>query len=127
MDPKKPAPKTLSEQITEFIGTPLSIFLHTVFFLIMFVLVLFGWPLNEMLLVLTTIVSIEAIYLALFIQMTVNKTTESLEDVEEDIEEIQEDDIEDEQKDEELSKSLQTIQTKIGELQKDLEHLKKKV
>ena len=92
----------------------------------MFALVLFGWALNEMLLVLTTLVSIEAIYLALFIQMTVNKTTESLEDVEEDIEEIQEDDIEDDANDKELNKALLTIQNKLTELQKDLEHIKKK-
>ena len=33
----------------------------------------------------------EAIYLAIFIQMTVNRNTESIEDIEEDIEDIQED------------------------------------
>lgn len=42
-------------------------------------------------LVLTTIVSLEAIYLAIFIQMTVNRSVESLREVEEDIEELAED------------------------------------
>ena len=38
---------------------------------------------------LTTAVSLEAIYLSIFIQMTVNRNTQSLEEVEEDIEGIQ--------------------------------------
>lgn len=40
---------------------------------------------------LTTIVSLEAIYLAIFIQMTVNRNTEELQEVGQDIDEIQED------------------------------------
>jgi len=62
---------------------------YTVFIFIFLLVPLLG--LDKVMLVLTTAVSLEAIYLSLFIQMTVNKNTESLEDVEEDIEEIQED------------------------------------
>jgi uncharacterized protein YoxC len=81
----------LSFQITNVIGTPMSVIVHTVVFGSFFSLIFFGVGLNLVLLILTTILSIEAIYLALFIQITVNRNTKSLEEVEEDIEEIQED------------------------------------
>lgn len=83
--------ENLAIKATEFIGTPASILIHTVLFIMAFALYFIGIPLEEILLVVTTIVSLEAIYLALFIQLTVNKNTQSLEEVEEDIEEIQED------------------------------------
>jgi biopolymer transport protein ExbB/TolQ len=70
----------------------MSIWIHTLFFLLAFIIGiagLFTW--EFILLVLTTIVSLEAIYLALFIQMSVNRNTDSLREVEEDIEEIEED------------------------------------
>src|SRR5688500_15078755 len=78
-------------QITNLIGTPMSVIIHTFVFGSFFSLIFFGVSLNLVLLILTTILSIEAIYLALFIQITVNRNTKSLEEVEEDIEEIQED------------------------------------
>lgn len=65
--------------------------------------------LDRMLLVLTTIVSLEAIYLSLFIQMTINYTTESIQEVGEDIEEIQED--------------IGEIQEDVDELQEDVEEI----
>lgn len=76
---------------TYWIGTPTSIIVHTILFIVAFALYFIHVPLDEILLVVTTIVSLEAIYLALFIQLSVNKNTQSLEEVEEDIEEIQED------------------------------------
>jgi peptidoglycan hydrolase CwlO-like protein len=69
-----------------------------------------------MLLVLTTALSLEAIYLAIFIQMTVNANTASLREVEEDIDEIQEDV-------EELGEDLDEIQEDIGEIQEDVEEM----
>lgn len=83
--------ENLAIRTTRWIGTPLSIILHTLLFIIAFIFYFFGVSFDKILLVLTTIVSLEAIYLSLFIQLSVNKNTESLEDVEEDIEEIQED------------------------------------
>ena len=78
--------------ITRLIGSPLSIVLHTIIFIASFLAVEAGWiEFQEMLLLLTTIVSLEAIYLSLFIQMTINYTTEAVEEVSEDIEEIRED------------------------------------
>jgi len=76
---------------TQWIGTPQSIIVHTIFFAGAFGVYLLGVGFDFILLFLTTIVSLEAIYLALFIQMTVNRTSEELEDVGEDIEEIAED------------------------------------
>ena len=83
--------ESLAIRITEAIGTPISIIVHTVLFALAFIFYFLGVPFETVLLVLTTIVSLEAIYLSLFIQLSVNKNTESLEEVEEDIEEIQED------------------------------------
>jgi low affinity Fe/Cu permease len=58
---------------------------HTFAFAACFLVVWFGAPLEKVLLVLTTAVSLEAIYMAIFIQMAVNQNTQSLEEVEEDI------------------------------------------
>lgn len=88
---KLSALERLSVRATESVGTTKSIILHSIFFILCFALYFFGVQFDQILLILTTVVSLEAIYLALFIQMTVNRNTESLEDVEEDIEEIQED------------------------------------
>lgn len=67
-----------------------------------------------MLLVLTTLVSLEAIYLAIFIQMSINQTTESLEVVEHDIDEIQEDI-------DEIQEDVDEIQEDVDEIQEDVE------
>ncbi|MBD3193530.1 MAG: hypothetical protein GF317_00640 [Candidatus Lokiarchaeota archaeon] len=80
-----------TSKCTKWLGSITSIILHTLLFVGSFVLIFFGIPLNTILLVLTTAVSLEAIYLALFIQRSVNKNTEQLEDVAEDIDDIQED------------------------------------
>src|SRR3989339_555669 len=76
---------------TRWIGSPVSLVVHTIIFLGCIALGFFGVSWDEILLVLTTVVSLEAIYLAIFIQMTVNRTTQELAEVGEDIEEIQED------------------------------------
>jgi uncharacterized protein YoxC len=136
----------ISVKATEWVGTPQSILVHTLFFIGIFVLYLFGLPLDKILLILTTAVSLEAIYLAIFIQMTVNRNTKSLEEVEEDIDEIQEDveglesdideisedveDItEDMAEDESLDKrthdALSKIQDDLAKLQDDLAKYKK--
>lgn len=69
-----------------------------------------------MLLVLTTIVSLEAIYLAIFIQMTVNRHSDELEEVSEDVDEIQEDI-------DEIQEDVGEIQGDIDEMQEDVEEL----
>jgi septal ring factor EnvC (AmiA/AmiB activator) len=130
----------LSMKLTNWIGTPVSIVIHTLFFIGIFAFVPLGLGLDQVLLILTTAVSLEAIYLAIFIQMTVNRTTASLEEVEEDIEDIQQDVEEIETDVEELSEdakseisseseivqALRNIDTKLHNLQKDIDTLKQK-
>lgn len=81
----------LSDKITSWMGTTQSIVAHTIFFVIALCLILVGVSADLVLLILTTIVSLEAIYLAIFIQRTVNKQREDIEDIEESIDEIEED------------------------------------
>ncbi len=145
---RRPRPdKPLTELFTAWVGTTSSIYLHTVFFVVMFALPLIGVSFETMMLALTTAVSIEAIYLALFIQMTVNKTSESLEDVEESLEGVEEDleglekdidelerdidDIIEDEKDDEIhdakvAKMLLKIDKRLDVLQKEVTLLKKK-
>jgi low affinity Fe/Cu permease len=99
----------ISEKITNSIGTPTSIVVHTILFLGIFMLKLVGFGIDQILLVLTTAVSLEAIYLAIFIQMSVNKTSKSLASVEKDIDEIQED--------------VDDIQEDVDDIQEDVEDL----
>lgn len=96
--------------VTRWIGSPHSIVIHTVVFVASFAVVIFGLlSFDRMLLVLTTILSLEAIYLSLFIQMTVNYQGASLEEVEQDIDEIQGD--------------IDEIQEDVGELAEDVEEM----
>lgn len=102
----------LAFTIIESIGSPFSIIVHTLFFVAIFALRLFNFTTNSILLILTTAVSLEAIYLSIFIQMTVNRNTKSLEEVEEDIDEIQEDV-------EGMEKDIDEIQEDIDEIQEE--------
>ena len=102
-----------SFRVTKFIGTPLSVFIHTLVFLGAFSLRFVGVRFDDILLVLTTLVSLEAIYLSIFIQMSVNKTAESLEAVGDDIEDIQED-VED------ISEDIQTKTANVSSSRSNL-------
>ncbi len=97
-----------AEKATRWIGSTTSLTFHTIFFIVSFSLPLFklvDW--DKMLLVLTTVVSLEAIYLSIFIQMTVNKNSQDIEIIQEDIDEIQED--------------VDEIQEDIDEIQEDIQ------
>lgn len=120
--PRGPIPFT--ERITRGIGSVTSLVIHTVIFIVSFAAVVFGLlDFNTMLLVLTTVLSLEAIYLAIFIQITVNQNTESLREVEEDIDEIQED-VEELGEDlDEIQEDIEEITEDVGEMQEDLEEL----
>ena len=108
----------ISLKFTNWVGSVSSLILHTIFFVGSFVLYFLGVDLEKVLLVLTTVVSLEAIYLAIFIQMTVNRNTQSLEEVEEDIDEIQEDV-------EEIEKDIDEMEKDIDEIQEDVEEIEK--
>jgi len=143
-----------SHKLTHWIGTTQSILAHTALFIGIFILILFGVSLDKVLLILTTAVSLEAIYLAIFIQMTVNRTTKSLAGVEKDIDDIQEDVedlgediddiqedvdsleenvkgisedyVEDDQEEDDVVKALTDIEKRLTNLQEDIAILKKK-
>ena len=100
--------------ITRWVGSPSSIVVHTILFIVSFAAAFTGWiSFDRMLLILTTIVSLEAIYLAIFIQMTLNVTNETVEDIGEDVEEMQED--------------IGEIQEDVDELQEDVEEISEDV
>ncbi|HEX5774866.1 MAG TPA: hypothetical protein VFY28_02825 [Candidatus Paceibacterota bacterium] len=105
------------ERAVEAVGSTASLVVHSIAFTAFFVIALLGivsWEI--MLLVLTTLVSLEAIYLAIFIQITVNRHTLSLKEVEEDIDEIQEDV-------EELGEDVEDIQEDIEEISEDIDEI----
>jgi len=108
---------------TRWIGSTNSILVHTTIFIIAFVLYFFGITIDKILLVLTTIVSLEAIYLSIFIQMSVNRQARKLHAVARDVDEIQED-VEDIQEDvEEIEKDVDEIQKDVDEIQEDVEDI----
>ncbi|MGC4234207.1 MAG: hypothetical protein QM594_14600 [Niabella sp.] len=114
----------IADIATRWIGSTTSLVVHTLLFVIAFILPsLRIVSFDEMLLTLTTIVSLEAIYLAIFIQMSVNKNSQDIEEIQEDIEEIQED-VEEMQEDvEEIQEDVEEIQEDVEEIQEDVEEL----
>lgn len=114
----------IADGVTWWVGSVQSVIIHTILFFVSFALPLLGiinW--DKMLLVLTTVVSLEAIYLAIFIQMSVNKSHEHIEDLKEDVTEIHEN-IEDIQEDiEEISEDIEEINEDIEDIQEDIEEI----
>jgi len=112
--------EALTDRIIAWIGSLSSLVVHTVLFAAFFVFSLLGvisWGL--MLLILTTVVSLEAIYLAIFIQMTVNRHSTELEEVSEDIDEIQEDMDEIQEDVDEIQEDIDEIQEDVDDIQED--------
>lgn len=111
-DPKQLEKTAL--KITKAVGSPVSIVIHSILFLGSFALAFWGFvDFDRMLLVLTTVVSLEAIYLAIFIQMTINYQSANIAEVQEDVEEISED--------------VGEIQEDVEELQEDIEEISEDV
>jgi len=133
---------------TKWIGSTTSLIVHTIFFILSFGLPFLGIiSFERMLLALTTIVSLEAIYLSIFIQMSVNKNSQDIEIIQEDIggieedideiqkdvdeiqegvDEIQEDTQEDQFTDKKKTDAIFAIQSILTNLQNEIEALKKK-
>ena len=121
---ENPRIQKLALAITRWIGSPASIFVHTIVFAASFAVAFLGLlPFDEMLLILTTILSLEAIYLALFIQMTVNYTTVAVQEVGEDIGEIQEDIGEIQENVDEITEDVSELQEDIEEISEDVEEI----
>jgi peptidoglycan hydrolase CwlO-like protein len=104
-----------ADKATKWIGSTSSLIVHTFIFVISFALpILQIVSFERMLLVLTTLVSLEAIYLSIFIQMSVNKNSQDIEIIQEDVGEIQEDI-------EEIEEDIDEIQKDVDEIQEDIE------
>jgi len=113
----------ISIKATRWIGSIMSLIIHTFFFIGCFVLYFYGISMDKILLVLTTVVSLEAIYLAIFIQMSVNRQARKLKAVARDVDEIQED-VDEIQKDvDEIQEDVDEIQKDVDEIQEDVEDI----
>ena len=108
------------EKLIAWIGSLASLVVHTIFFVVFFAASLLhfvGW--DTMFLVLTTVVSLEAIYLSIFIQFSVNRQAASLKEVEQDVDAIQENVEELGEHVEGLKEDVEEIQEDIGEIVED--------
>ncbi|MDE1970585.1 MAG: hypothetical protein KGI50_03345 [Patescibacteria group bacterium] len=109
----------LAIKATQWVGTPASIIVHTFLFIGIFGFYFLGVTTDSILLILTTAVSLEAIYLAIFIQMTVNRSIETIADVSDDLESIEEevkglgDDVE------EMQEDVKEIEEDIDKMQEE--------
>jgi uncharacterized membrane protein len=126
--------ESLSMRITRMIGTPASVLIHSLLFLSIFTLYFWGVTFDQILLVLTTAVSLEAIYLSIFIQMSINRTTESIEEVHEDVGEIAKevDEIQEDVEDiggdvDEISKDIDELQEDVEDISEDVDDLSKDI
>ncbi len=112
---------------TNWIGSVSSLVVHTILFAVSFSLVFFGFDFQNILLVVTTIVSLEAIYLAIFIQMAINQQGQSIDAAVEDIDEIQEKVEEIHEDVEEIQEDVEEIQEDVDEIQGDVDEIEKDV
>jgi Ribonuclease G/E len=107
---------TIADAVSTWMGTTASLVLHTIFFLGAFVLHwVFKVDIDTILLSLTTIVSLEAIYLALFIQRSVNSQSVRLEEVEEILEDVEEDLEKVEESLDEVEESLEDVEEELDD------------
>ena len=122
---KKQSPQT---RVIVWIGSPISLALHTVVFIAFFaapLTAIITW--DSMFAVLTNVVSLEAIYLAIFIQMSVNRQAATLKGVEEDVGDIQEDVEELGENVEELGENVEELGENVEDLKEDVEDIQEDI
>jgi len=113
-EPRIHALVAVIQKLIVWIGSPASLILHTIAFAAFFAAAFLHWVAWDLMLtVLTNVVSLEAIYLAIFIQFSVNQQAKSLKGVEEDVESIQEDV-------EELGEHVEGIKEDVEDIQEDI-------
>lgn len=116
-----------AEAATRWLGSTSSLIFHTGVFILAAIVPFLGVPFDVVLLVVTTAVSLEAIYMNIFIQMAVNKNTADIEEIQEDVEEIAED-VEGIEKDvDEIQKDVDEIQEDVDEIQKDVDEIQEDI
>jgi uncharacterized protein YoxC len=120
--------KTLVDKITTGVGSIPSLIIHTLMFIGFFTVSIahiVSW--DTMFLSLTTIVSLEAIYLAIFIQISVNRQSLEIAEVNENVDDIQEDIEEISQDMDEIQKDVEEISQDVDEIQKDVDEIQEDV
>ncbi len=110
--------ETLALSASNAFGSMWSVVIHTILFIGAFIFIATGTDLNKVLLVLTTFVSLEAIYLSIFIKMSSNRQSKTLERVEKDMDAIV-DDVE------EMKKDVEEIRVDVDETHKKEEKFNK--
>jgi septal ring factor EnvC (AmiA/AmiB activator) len=108
------------DKVIRAIGSVGSLVAHTAIFAGALILIAAGFEAATVMLVLTTAVSLEAIYLSILIQMALNRQSAALAAVEEDVAEIQED-VED------IGEDVGEIQEDVEEIQKDVDEIQEDV
>lgn len=111
----------LSFKLAKLIGSPLSLFVHTVIFVTFLILRYMGIVPNSVLLVLAAGVCLEAIYLVIFAQMITKNNTKALAEIQNKIEVMQKEE-EDAHK---LLISMLHMAHQMKTIQHDLDTLKK--
>lgn len=126
--------ENMAISLTRGIGSIWSVIIHTLLFASAFISILLGADVDRVLLVLTTIVSLEAIYLSIFIQMSVNNQAKAIASVEKDIDEISHDveeiaeDVEGIAEDvEEIAEDVEEIAEDVEDIQEDMEEIQEDV
>ena len=105
------------EHIPTWVGSYPSLIVHTLFFAGIFILGFSGVVAPDYVFAVTTnILSIEAIYLAIFIQLTVNRHQKELREVSEDVEGIQEDV-------EGISEEIEGLGEDVEDIQEDIQEM----
>ena len=117
---------------SSWLGSVESLIIHTCVFILSFSFILFGVSLEKVLLILTNVLSLEAIYLAIFIQMAVNKSAvrlaqveHSMDEIAEDMEEIAEDVEEIAEDVEEMAEDVEEIAHDVDGIEKDIDEIQK--
>ena len=113
----------ISLRATRWIGSSTSLVFHTALFVGSFLFYFLGFDFNRILLIVTTVVSLEAIYLSIFIQMSVNRQDMQLQEVSKDVEEIAEDVGEIQEDIDEIQEDVEDIQEDVDEIQEDVEEI----
>ena len=106
----------LSTVIPLVFGSMNSLILHTILFLTSYFLILFGFNSDYIFALVTNLVSLEAIYLSIFLLMSSNLQLKKLHAVAEDVKEIQTDV-------DEIQVDVDEIQTDIDEIQEDVKEI----
>lgn len=88
---KKKQKPTFLEKFLHWIGTPQSLIVHTIIFVLSLIASVFS---ERAMNAFTMLLSVEAIYMGILIQMTVNKSHKEIKGIGEDVEELS-DDVED--------------------------------